>query len=257
MLLRVHLDAELVARTPQLRPPTCRGVICLAERLGQRPVHGQLRPLAAEVVLAAVRQRDRVVPSTSSPRSAPGPGSGPPWCRSRRRPRTPRASRTPGECVESAPSLRKLRLISKTRSMPPTTARLRNSSGAIRRYRSMSNAFMCVTNGRAAAPPGCVCSIGVSISTKPRAVEVVAQRADHRRAQAGRLAGRRAHDQVDVALADAGLLGQLDALVQVGQRAQRLGGDLPRVGEHATAHRGATRSRGRARTGGRPGRRPS
>ena len=30
--------------------------------------------------------------------------------------------------------------------------RLRNSSGAIRRYRSRSNAFMCVRNGRAAAP---------------------------------------------------------------------------------------------------------
>ena len=31
----------------------------------------------------------------------------------------------------------------------------------------MSNAFMCVTNGRAAAPPCWVCSIGVSISMKP------------------------------------------------------------------------------------------
>ena len=31
------------------------------------------------------------------------------------------------------PSLRKFRLISKTRSMPPTTHRLRNSSGAMRR----------------------------------------------------------------------------------------------------------------------------
>jgi hypothetical protein len=37
---------------------------------------------------------------------------------------------------------------------------------------------------------------------------------------------------VDVPLPDAGLLGQLDALVQVGQRAQRLGGDLPGVREH-------------------------
>ncbi|CPU65618.1 Uncharacterised protein [Mycobacteroides abscessus] len=48
--------------------------------------------------------------------------------------------------MESTPSLRKLRLISNTFSTPPTAARLRNSSGAMRRNRSMSNAFMCVSN---------------------------------------------------------------------------------------------------------------
>ena len=38
-----------------------------------------------------------------------------------------------GECVESAPSLRKFLPISKTRSMPPTTAFFRYSSVAMRR----------------------------------------------------------------------------------------------------------------------------
>ncbi len=41
----------------------------------------------------------------------------------------------------------------------------------------------------------------------------------------------RSHDQVDVALPDPRLLRELSALVEVGQRAQRLGGDGPRVRE--------------------------
>ena len=62
------------------------------------------------------------------------------------------------------PSFLKLRLISNTRSTPPTTRRLRYSSGAMRRYRSMSSALWCVLNGRATAPPGIGCIIGVSTS---------------------------------------------------------------------------------------------
>ena len=34
----------------------------------------------------------------------------------------------------------------------------------------MSSALWCVTNGRAAAPPGIGCIIGVSTSRKPRAI---------------------------------------------------------------------------------------
>ena len=66
------------------------------------------------------------------------------------------------------PSLRKIRAISKTRSNPPTTSRLRYSSGAMRRYRSMSSALWCVVNGLAAAPPGIGWKIGVSTSRKSR-----------------------------------------------------------------------------------------
>src|SRR5205823_200483 len=69
------------------------------------------------------------------------------------------------------PSFLKLRLISNTFSSPPTTRRLRYSSGAILRYRSMSSALWCVLKGRAAAPPGIGCIIGVSTSRKPRATK--------------------------------------------------------------------------------------
>ena len=68
------------------------------------------------------------------------------------------------------PSLRKLRLISNTRSMPPTTNRFRYSSGAMRRYSLMSSALWWVMNGRARAPPAIGCIIGVSTSRKPRVV---------------------------------------------------------------------------------------
>src|SRR6478752_6388497 len=49
--------------------------------------------------------------------------------------------------------------------MPPTTARLRYSSVAMRRVIFWSNAFMCVSNGRARAPPWTSCRMGVSTST--------------------------------------------------------------------------------------------
>jgi hypothetical protein len=52
------------------------------------------------------------------------------------------------------PSLRNTRPISNTRSKPPTTSRLRYSSGAIRRKRSRSSALWWVVNGRASAPAG-------------------------------------------------------------------------------------------------------
>ena len=67
------------------------------------------------------------------------------------------------------PSLRKLRLISKTRSTPPTVSRFRYSSGAMRRKSVMSSVLWCVTNGRASAPPASGCIIGVSTSRNPRA----------------------------------------------------------------------------------------
>ena len=59
-----------------------------------------------------------------------------------------------GLCRGDSPSLRNTRPISKTCSKPPTTRRFRYSSGAMRRYRSMSRALWWVTNGLAAAPPG-------------------------------------------------------------------------------------------------------
>ena len=65
------------------------------------------------------------------------------------------------------PSLRKLRLISNTRSKPPTTRRFRYSSGAMRRNICWSSALWWVTKGLALAPPGIGCSIGVSTSRKP------------------------------------------------------------------------------------------
>ncbi|SKT88186.1 Uncharacterised protein [Mycobacteroides abscessus subsp. abscessus] len=70
--------------------------------------------------------------------------------------------------MESAPSFRNTRLSSKILSKPPTSAFFRKSSGAIRRYRSISSAFECVMKGRAAAPPARVCKIGVSNSKKSR-----------------------------------------------------------------------------------------
>src|SRR5262249_42600039 len=70
-----------------------------------------------------------------------------------------------GLCWVEIPSLRKLRLISYTRSSPPTTNLFRNSSGAMRKKRSMSSALWWVTNGRAAAPPAMACIMGVSTST--------------------------------------------------------------------------------------------
>lgn len=66
-----------------------------------------------------------------------------------------------------SPSLRKLRLISKTLSKPPTTSRLRYNSGAMRRKSGMSSALWCVAKGLAVAPPGIGCIIGVSTSRKP------------------------------------------------------------------------------------------
>ena len=90
----------------------------------------------------------------------------------------------------------------------------------------MSNAFMCVENGRAAAPPWLRLQHRRLDLEEAAAVEVLAQGAHHAGAQAHHVAGRRARDEVDVALPDARLLGQV--LVQHRQRAQRLGRHLPR-----------------------------
>jgi hypothetical protein len=48
-------------------------------------------------------------------------------------------------------------------------SRLRCSSVAIRRVSCISSELWYVSKGLAAAPPGVVCSVGVSISRKPRA----------------------------------------------------------------------------------------
>src|SRR5215216_7214723 len=71
--------------------------------------------------------------------------------------------------VESMPSLRNIRPSSNTRSTPPTSRRLRYSSLATLRKRSVSRALWWVTNGRARAPPGTGLRIGVSTSRKSRA----------------------------------------------------------------------------------------
>ena len=72
-----------------------------------------------------------------------------------------------GLCLTLIPSLRKLRPSSYTRSNPPTMSRFKYSSGAMRMNISMSSVLWWVTNGRAAAPPATVLSMGVSTSINP------------------------------------------------------------------------------------------
>ncbi len=67
----------------------------------------------------------------------------------------------------SMPSLRKFLPISYTPSNPPTMSLFRYSSVAMRMYMSMSSALKWVMNGRAEAPPGMFCRIGVSTSVYP------------------------------------------------------------------------------------------
>ena len=73
-----------------------------------------------------------------------------------------------GLCVLSMPSLRKFLENSYTPSKPPTISRFKYNSSAIRKYRGMSSALWWVMNGRAAAPPGIDCRMGVSTSRYPR-----------------------------------------------------------------------------------------
>src|SRR5881409_1893214 len=79
----------------------------------------------------------------------------------------------------------------------------------------MSRALWCVLNGRAMAPPGMGCIIGVSTSREPRA-----QQED--------LADLGVDDQVDVALPVA-RLDVLEAVPLLGQRTQRLGQERERL----------------------------
>ena len=107
----------------------------------------------------------------------------------------------------SIPSFRKFRLISNTRSKPPTTSRLRYSSGATLRYRSMSSALWCVTNGRALPlRRECSCIIGVSTSSNPRASKEIGASATYdpeaRRLKVARVSI--VHEQVHVALPASG-----------------------------------------------------
>ena len=90
---------------------------------------------------------------------------------------------------------------------------------------------MWVSNGRALAPPWISCSIGVSTSVKPRACSESRTLRTTVGARVRDVAGFRSHDQVDVAGPDP-RLGVGQALVLVGQRAERLAGDLQRLGTH-------------------------
>ena len=86
----------------------------------------------------------------------------------------------------------------------------------------MSSALWWVVNGRAAAPPRSECIIGVSTSRKPRASRNSRMCATSAVRAAEDLAHLGVGDQVEVALAVAGLdVGQ--AVPLLGQRAQRLG----------------------------------
>ena len=69
-----------------------------------------------------------------------------------------------GLCFVDRPSFLKLLFISNTLLNPPTNNLLRCNSGAILKYKSLLNALCFVIDGRATAPPGNVCIIGVSTS---------------------------------------------------------------------------------------------
>ena len=209
----------------------CLGSNGLAQRIGQRRVHFDRRPLPVDVIVGALGKRQ-----------LPGaehlvgdflnnlPGHRPQNRRRFRRPGKSRASRIPANASNLRPRFETPGTARRPCSNPPTTQRFKNSSGAMRRYRSMSSALEWVTNGRAAAPPASFCSIGVSTSRKPRRCKRVTQRAHHRDALAGHRPRLRPHDQVDVALPYPRLLVHL--LVRHRQRTQRLGRHLPRIGQH-------------------------
>ena len=84
---------------------------------------------------------------------------------------------------------------------------------------------MWVSNGRAFAPPWIELEDRRLDLDEAARVQRVADAAHDRRARVGDVARLGPHDQVDVALPDA-RLGVGQPLVLVGQRAQRLAGDL-------------------------------
>ena len=88
---------------------------------------------------------------------------------------------------------------------------------------------MWVSNGRALAPPWMVCRIGRLHLGEPAGVQRVADAAHHGRALVGDVARLGPHDQVDVPHPDP-RVGVGQALVLVGQRPQRLAGQLHRLG---------------------------
>ena len=95
----------------------------------------------------------------------------------------------------------------------------------------MSSALWCVLKGRAMAPPGIGCIIGVSTSRKPRASRK-ARMAWMSRERSRKISPRlRVHDQVDVALPVA-RLDVLEPVPLLGQRAQRLGQERQRLHRH-------------------------
>ena len=109
--------------------------------------------------------------------------------------------------------MRNTRPISNTFPIPPTISRFSGSSSAIRRYMSMSSALWWVMNGRAAAPAGMrVEHLGLDLAES--AVEqLAADRGDRRGADLEDPPRLLVDDQVEVALAIAG--------VDVGERPLR------------------------------------
>jgi hypothetical protein len=95
----------------------------------------------------------------------------------------------------------------------------------------MSSAFMCVTNGRAAAPPASVWSIGRLDFEESALVELAAQARDDARAHLEDLEGLGVGPHVDVALAVADL-DILQAGVLFGGRHQALGAGAHARGPH-------------------------
>ena len=91
----------------------------------------------------------------------------------------------------------------------------------MRRYMSTSSALWWVTNGRATAPPGMTCIIGVSTSMKSSASRKLRRNCTMRLRERNTCAAVVVDDQVHVALAVAALdVGEPVPLV--GQRTQRL-----------------------------------
>ena len=98
----------------------------------------------------------------------------------------------------------------------------------MRSDRSMSRALEWVWNGRAMAPPAWAWRMGVSTSTKPSRLQLVAEAGDDGDAGVEDLLGGRVGDQVELAVAGPDV-GVGDGLVGA-ERVQRLGED-PQLGD--------------------------
>ena len=133
--------------------------------------------------------------------------------------------------------MRNTRPISNTFSKPPTTSRLRYSSGAMRRYRSMSSALWWVTNGLAVRAAGDRVEHRRLDLDEAAVLEPAPGEADSTRLRSTNVRARLVGDpQVDVALAVAGVdVGEPVPLV--GELAAGLGEQRPRRRPSPTARR--------------------